>query len=195
MALRWAMAHPVARFAVLLLVIAHAVMVGIMSMTPVHLGHEGEGLRIVGLVISLHILGMYALSPVFGWMADRAGPLRTALVGLIMLGASAALVFVGSASLAVVMAALILLGLGWSASTISASVLLAGVNAGALRVPLQGATDALMNYGGAVMALISGPLLAALGFGGLALVAGLLIIPAAAFGWIARRHRRAESVV
>lgn len=189
-ALRWAFAHPVARFGVLLLVIAHAVMVGIMSMTPVHLGHDGHGLRIVGLVISLHILGMYALSPLFGWAADRLGALKTALFGLILLGAAAALVFVASGSLTAVMIALGLLGVGWSASTISASVLLASVDAGDLRIPLQGATDALMNYGGAIMALISGPLLAGLGFGGLALVAGLLIVPAAAFGWIARNYRR-----
>ena len=191
-ALRWAAAHPVARFAVLLLVTAHAVMVGIMSMTPVHLGHQGEGLRIVGLVISLHILGMYALSPVFGWLADRVGPLKTALLGLILLGAAAALAFLAHDSLPLVMAALILLGLGWSAATIAASVLLAGVDAGALRIPLQGATDALMNYGGAVMALVSGPLLAVLGFGGLALVAGLLIGPAAAFGWVARSYQHAQ---
>ena len=191
-ALRWAAGHPVARFAVLLLVTAHAVMVGIMSMTPVHLGHQGEGLRIVGLVISLHILGMYALSPVFGWLADRVGPLKTALLGLILLGTAAALAFLAHDSLTLVMAALILLGLGWSAATISASVLLANVDAGALRIPLQGATDALMNYGGAVMALISGPLLALLGFGGLALVAGLLIGPAAAFGWVARSYQHAQ---
>ena len=49
-----------------------------------------------------------------------------------------------------------------------------------------------MNYGGAVMALISGPLLALLGFGGLALVAGLLIGPAAAFGWVARSYQHAQ---
>lgn len=187
-ALRWAAGHPVARFAVLLLVIAHAVMVGIMSMTPVHLGHQGEGLGVVGLVISLHILGMYALSPVFGWLADRFGALKTALIGLILLGASAVLSFVGSGSLTAVTVALFLLGLGWSAATIAASVLLARVDAGSLRIPLQGATDALMNYGGAAMALASGPLLAGVGFGGLALVAGLLIIPAAAFGWIARHQ-------
>ena len=49
---------------------AHAVMVAVMVMTPVHLGHGGATLQIVGLVISLHIAGMYALSPVMG-DADR----------------------------------------------------------------------------------------------------------------------------
>ncbi|MFT3876086.1 MAG: MFS transporter [Propioniciclava sp.] len=186
-ALVWAMRHPRARFGVVLLVAAHAVMVGIMSMTPVHLGHGGHGLRIVGLVISAHILGMYALSPVFGWAADRIGALKTALGGLLVLGASAAVAFAAPHSMPAVMVSLTLLGLGWSAATISASVLLAGVDSGAVRVPLQGATDALMSYGGATAAILSGPLLAWVGFGGLAMISGALIIPAAAIGWIAYR--------
>lgn len=188
-ALRWASRHPVARFAVVLIVVAHAVMVGIMSMTPVHLGHHGHQLSAVGLVISLHILGMYALSPLFGWLADRIGAMRTALVGLILLAAAALLIFAAPGNFALVTVALMLLGLGWSAATIAGSVLLAGVDSGEIRVPLQGATDAMMNYGGATSALIGGPLLAWLGFGALALTAGALIVPAAALGWYVRRHR------
>ena len=189
-ALGWAARHPVARFAVALIVVAHAVMVGIMSMTPVQLGLNGHGLEVIGLVISLHILGMYALSPVFGIVADRLGPLKVALGGLVGLGASAALVFVGPNQLGTVIAALTLLGLGWSASVIAASVLLAGVDSGEVRVPLQGATDALMSYGGAASALVAGVLLATIGFGGLALVAGALIVPAGVLGWIAQASRR-----
>jgi len=189
-ALAWAAGHPVARFAVVLLVTAHAVMVGVMSMTPVHLGHGGHPLEVIGLVISLHILGMYALSPVFGWLADRAGPMRVALLGLVTLGAAAGLVFAAPGDLGVVMGALTLLGLGWSASMIASSVLLAGVDSGEVRVPLQGATDALMNYGGAAAALLAGVLLSAVGFGGVALAAAALVVPAAATGWIARSSRR-----
>ena len=190
-ALRWAAAHPVARFAVALIVVAHAVMVGIMSMTPVHLGGVGHGLEVIGLAISLHILGMYALSPVFGALADRVGPMRVALGGLMGLGVAAVVAFVAPGSLPAVLVALVVLGLGWSASIIAASVLLAGVDSGEVRIPLQGATDALMNYGGAAAALLAGVVLAALGYGGLAMAAGLLIVPAAALGWIARTARRA----
>lgn len=189
-ALRWAAAHPVARFAVVLLVSAHAVMVGIMSMTPLHLGHTGHGLSVVGIVISLHILGMYALSPLFGWMADKFGPMLTALIGLVTLGVSAVLAFIAPGHLTAVVVALTLLGLGWSAAIISSSVLLAGVDSGEVRVPLQGATDALMNYAGAAAALVGGLIIAAIGFGGLALTGLLIVLPAAGIGWIARNHRR-----
>lgn len=186
-ALGWAMRHPQARFGVVLLVMAHAIMVGIMSMTSVHLGHEGHGLRVVGWTISLHILGMYALAPVFGWCADKLGPLWTALIGMVILGISIAIAFVAPHDLVAVMVALTILGVGWSASTIAASVLLAGVDSGAVRVPLQGATDALMNYGAATMAILSGLLLSALGFGGLAVVCGLLMVPVAFVGWVAKQ--------
>ena len=56
----------VARYATAAIVGAHGVMVSIMAMTPIHLLHHGATLTIVGLTISLHIAGMYALSPVFG---------------------------------------------------------------------------------------------------------------------------------
>ncbi|HHV20575.1 MAG TPA: MFS transporter [Propionibacterium sp.] len=188
-ALKWASRHPVARFAVLLIVVGHAVMVGIMSMTPVHLGEEDHGLRAIGLVISLHILGMYALSPLVGWLADRFGAMRTSLVGLVILGLSAGLILIAPDAFVPVTVALVLLGVGWSFTLISGSALLARVDSGEVRVPLQGATDALMNYGAASAALIGGPLLAWIGFGGLAVAAGALIVPAAAVGWYARRHR------
>ena len=48
-----------------------------MSMTSVHLRHHGASLTIVGFVISAHVAGMYALSPVMGWLAD---PFRDALM-------------------------------------------------------------------------------------------------------------------
>ncbi|MDO5534596.1 MAG: MFS transporter [Propionibacteriaceae bacterium] len=190
-ALGWAFRHPVARFAVVLLITAHAVMVGLMSMTPVHLGGHGQHLTVIGFVISLHILGMYALSPVFGWLADRIGPMRTALLGLATLGAAALTAFAGQDHLTLVMVALVLLGLGWSASTIAASVLLAGVDAGDVRVPLQGATDALMSYGGAAAALLSGPVLVLIGYGGLALSALALLAPAVVLLWVGRTRSSA----
>ncbi len=189
-ALGWAFRHPVARFAVVLLITAHAVMVGLMSMTPVHLRGHGQVLTVIGFVISLHILGMYALSPVFGWLADRVGPMKTALLGIVTLGAAAVLAFGWKDDVTMVTVALVLLGLGWSAATISASVLLASVDAGDVRVPLQGATDALMSYGGAAAAMLSGPVLVLIGYHGLALACATLLVPAAAIGWVARRHRR-----
>lgn len=181
-ALRWATRHPVARFAVVLIAVAHATMAMVMVMTPLHMQHHGMGLELVGIVISLHVLGMYAFSPVFGWLADRLGAVRVAVggIGLLalatVLGVLAAGAGGGSQLTAV---ALVVLGLGWSASLIAASALIAGVSSDQVRVPLQGATDAAMNYAGAAVAALAGPILAAGGFAAVNLAAAALLVPAA----------------
>lgn len=188
-ALSWASRHPVARFAVLLIAVAHAVMVGLMSMTSVHLADHHHGLEVIGIVISLHILGMYAFSPVFGWLADRFGAMKLSLGSLVTLAVSIGLGWVAgwNADIPVTVAALFLLGLGWSAALIASSTLLANVDSGEVRIPLQGATDAVMSYSGAAAAIVGGPVLAAVGYSGLSLASGVLLIPALVVGWLAHR--------
>ncbi|PYF98304.1 Predicted arabinose efflux permease, MFS family [Georgenia satyanarayanai] len=181
-ALRWAAGHSVARFAVGLIALAHAVMVMVMVMTPVHMRHSGMSLELVGIVISVHVLGMYALSPVFGWLVDRSGGVRVAVGGIAVLFTATVLGFVAAASggrPVLTAAALTVLGLGWSASLIAASALLTEVAPDPVRVPLQGATDAVMSYAGAAAAALAGPVLAAGGFRAVNVAAALLVLPAA----------------
>jgi predicted MFS family arabinose efflux permease len=87
---------------------------------------------------------------------------------------------------------LVLLGLGWSASLISSSAMLAGVDSGSVRVPLQGATDALMNYAGAAAAAVAGPVLALGGFRAVNLVALGLLVPAVVLAVVAVRRRGSD---
>jgi MFS family permease len=163
-------------FAIATIAISHAVMVSIMSMTPVHLTSHGVSISIVGLTISLHIAGMYALSPVFGWMSDRFGRMPVVLVGQAMLAAAVVLIGLAERSDAAVTAALILLGLGWSASTVAGSALVSDLATGAVRVKVQGRTDMIMSLAGAVGGAGAGPVLALVGYSGLAWSAGVLVI-------------------
>jgi MFS family permease len=165
------------RVAIVTVGLSHATMVALMSMTPVHLVHGGATLSVVGFTISLHIAGMFALSPVFGVLADRLGRLPTIVLGQLMLLASAAVTALGAHQTSTVMLGLILLGLGWSASTVAASALLNDAAPADRRVPLQGRTDLVMNLAGAVGGAASGPMLAWLGYSGLA---WSLVIPVAA---------------
>ncbi|WP_081903630.1 MFS transporter [Microbispora rosea] len=193
-ALRWAAADPAARFAVVLISVAHAMMVMVMVMTPLHMQHHGMSLRLVGVVISLHVLGMYALSPVCGWLADRIGAVRTACGGMLMLAAAVVLGFVAASAAegsALTALALTVLGLGWSASLISASALLTGTAADHVRVPLQGATDAGMNYAGAAAAALAGPILAGGGFRAVNIAAAVILVPAVVAATAAVRGGRA----
>jgi len=179
-ALHWAFREPTARMAVVLTACAHAVMVMVMVMTPVHMQHHGDSLTVVGIVISLHVLGMYALSPVFGWAADRFGAVRSAAGGVVVLLAAIVLgLIAATAGGGWTPAALTVLGVGWSWCVISASTLLASTPDPRVRVPLQGVTDAGMNYAGAAAAALAGPILAFGGFHAVNFAALVLLAPAA----------------
>lgn len=165
-----------ARYAISATAAAHGVMVSIMAMTPVHMLHHGASLTVIGLTISLHIAGMYALSPVFGILADRVGRVPTIMVGQALLAASLLTVFFGAESTTAVTVALILLGLGWSAATVSGSALLTEASSEDRRTKRQGINDLSMSLVGAVGAIVSGVVLGWIGFAGLALVVGVAVI-------------------
>ncbi|MCP2031002.1 MFS family permease [Okibacterium sp. HSC-33S16] len=155
--------------------LSHATMIAVMSMTPVHLVHHGTSLAGVGLTLSLHIAGMFALSPVFGWLSDTYGRYRVILLGQAMFAISLVIVALGEQSMALVTVGLIFLGLGWSASTVSASALLGDLVTGAARPIIQGRSDLVMNLAGAVGGAAAGPALALVGYPGLAASAGVLV--------------------
>ncbi|MCU1545112.1 MAG: transporter [Homoserinimonas sp.] len=159
-----------ARFAVVSVALSHATMVSMMSMTPVHLYGHGVTLAVVGFTISLHVAGMYALSPVFGWLADRFGRMPMLLAGQALLLGALVTAWVGSESQSLVVVSLVLLGLGWSASTISSSTLLVEFVPVGDRAGVQGVSDLVMNAAGALGGALAGPILAKLGYSGLGLV-------------------------
>ncbi|HEX7352242.1 MFS transporter [Brachybacterium sp.] len=165
-----------ARSAVLAVGLSHAVMVALMGMTPIHLMGHGADLRIVGITISLHVAGMFGLSPVFGLLTDRIGGRAVVLGGQVMLVAALLLAALGAQSNAVVTLALVLLGLGWSAANVAGSTMLSGAVPTAQRPALQGTSDLLMNLAGATGGALAGLILAGIGFDGLALC---LLMPVA----------------
>ncbi len=183
--------HPaMARFAILAVAGSHAVMVSVMAMTPIHLMHHGAEITVVGLTISLHIAGMYALSPVFGVLSDRMGRIPTILLGQAILVASLLLAFAGQASVLAVGVALVLLGLGWSASTVAGAALLTESSSPEMRVARQGRSDLTMSLVGAAGAIGAGVLLGWIGYGGLALVSLIVVAVVVAAALVARQLDR-----
>lgn len=174
---------PSARRAVLTVALSHTVMVALMSMTPVHLTGQGASLSLVGLTISLHVAGMYALAPVFGWLADRLGRRPVVLLGQVASTAALVLSWLASASPVLVTVSLVLLGLGWSASTVAGSALVAEAVPPPERPQLQGVSDLFMNLAGAAGGALAGPVLALVGFDGLS--AALLVL----VGLVVLAHR------
>ena len=179
-----------ARYAMLAIAGAHGVMVSVMAMTPVHLIHAGATLEIIGLTISLHIAGMYALSPVFGILADRLGRVAVILVGQALLVAALVTAALGSHSTAAVTVALVLLGLGWSGTTVSGAALLTEASAEHRRTRRQGRNDLLMSLVGGLGAIVAGLVLAWIGYGGLALCALAIVAAVVAFAPLARSRKQ-----
>jgi MFS family permease len=184
-ALRAVWAAPGGRLGLTAVVVSHAVMVGLMVMTPVHMGPghgsaEGTTLRVIGLVISVHVAGMYLFAPVVGWLADRAGRAATVALGGVLLLLASVVAGTAPAGAAVQLGAgLFLLGLGWSCGLVAGSTLVTESVPAQLRPTAQGATDLLMGLGAAVAGVVGGPLLAVGGFGLVAAVSGVLVVPLA----------------
>ena len=166
--------------AIALIAIAHAVMVGLMAMTPLHLTHHGGSITLVGLTISLHIAGMYALSPVFGALTSTFGPIPVILSGFGVLGIAALGTGFGGESVPVIQGALILLGIGWCMVTVAGAVLVTELTPSADRPARQGQSDTSMNAAGALFGAVSGLLFAVGGFPLVSIVAGALIVLGAA---------------
>jgi MFS family permease len=160
--------------------IGNIAMVAVMTMTPVHMETAGESLSAVGLVISLHVAGMYLPSPISGFLADRYGRLPVLAAGgamLIAAGVCSALAPGDHTPLVAV--ALILLGIGWNFGLVGGSALVTDAVAPDRRPQTQGAADLVMGMTGALGSLAAGPLFhagafALLGAGAAAL--GLLLI-------------------
>ena len=159
--------YPIAGLAILAISLSHMVMVAIMSMTPVHLHGSGHGLAEVGFTISLHIAGMYAFSPVFGWLSDRIGSRPVIAIGVLILILAVLWAGLGASEYSSVIFGLFLLGLGWSANTVAGSALLTKSLPIEAKTQVQGFSDSLMSYSGALGGAVAGSLLTLVGFTGL----------------------------
>ena len=156
---------------------SHAVMVSVMALTPVHMEDHGSTLQVIGLTISLHIAGMFALSPVMGWMSDRWGAPRTILLGQCTLIVAVATAGTSGGSDLQITIGLTLLGLGWSASVIAGAAMLTRSVEPSARPAVQGLSDLALNMAGAFGGLLVGLVVAWQGFGTLTAAAGALTLP------------------
>ncbi|NHU85115.1 MFS transporter [Kocuria sp. JC486] len=183
--------HPKALAAVVSVVAAHAVMVAVMSITPLHMQHHAgasagspDTIALIGFTISLHIAGMYAASPIMGWSADRLGPAKVVLLGLLTLLAAVLLTGFGAANMTMVTVGLVLLGLGWSEATIAGATLLVSSLEPDQAVPAQGFSDATMSLAGALGSALAGPAMGWADYSGISAVVGVVVVAAGI--WVGR---------
>jgi MFS family permease len=181
--------NPNAFFAISAIAIGHLAMVSVMVMTPVHMKHVDVSLRIIGFVISVHVLGMYAFSPLVGSLSDRLGRVRVIQIGLVFLVLSTIVAGTAQANNAYQLGVgLFLLGLGWSCTLIGGSAFLSESVSLEMRPASQGASDLVMNLAGAGGGALAGVIIGTMSYGWLCLFAA---IPAITLGYLSRKvHSR-----
>jgi MFS family permease len=156
------------------MVAATGVMVAVMTMTPLHLRDHGGSLEMVGLVMSVHVAGMYAFAPLVGSIADRRGALPTAYAATAMLVASCMLAAVPGHNHVVIGVALTMLGLGWSMAMISGAVLVIAGVPPEERARTQGVADMTMGIAGGAGGTVSGIVVGSVGYPTLSLTGAVL---------------------
>jgi MFS family permease len=169
---------PAAMLGFVAMAIGQAVMVAVMSMTPVHLQHGEASLKIIGFVISGHITGMYIASPLVGIASDRIGRRPVIVAGGAVLLASFLIAGTATGHESIQLAiGLFLLGLGWSCTLIAGSTLLTESIPAAERPNVQGMADLLMGMAGASAGLLSGLVVGLGSYALLNLICAVLVVP------------------
>ena len=177
--------------------IGHVVMIMVMVMTPVHMAHVDVTLQLIGLVISVHVAGMYAFSPLVGMAVDRFGRVPMILAGAVILALSCVISGLAPADNVLVLGiGLFLLGLGWSFTLIAGSTLVTDSVEANERPSVQGLSDLSMNAAGALGGVAAGLIMWAGGYGWLCAFAILPLIALAI--WVrvpaCRLHSNARSI-
>lgn len=171
--LRVRLAAPGATAGLITMVVANFVMVAVMAMAPVHLHDHGHGLTAVGLVVSLHVAGMFAPAPLTGWLTDRVGPFPVAGGAAVLLLVAGVLSAVAGGGVVTFGVGLAILGVGWNAGLVAGSTLLAGSVPITERPRAEGIGELGMGVTAASATAIAGPLVGLAGYATLAVAAAI----------------------
>jgi MFS family permease len=157
------LASPATRVALAAMIVSQVIMVAIMIAAPLHMHHHGHGLAAVGIVISVHVLGMYVLAPLSGYLADRFGGARMLVAGLLLVGGSTAPLLSGAPMTGMGLpAVLFVLGYGWNLTLVGGSALLVREVPAADQLRVQGGVEACV-WGASAFAAFSSTQLFAVG--------------------------------
>ena len=170
-------AHPMAMRGLSAIGVGHTVMVSVMVMARLHMDHGGAELRLIGVVLSVHVFGMFAFAPVMGWLVDRVGG------RLVVVGGAATLLLASLISSRApegwsdgLVLGLFLLGVGWSATLVAGSTLLTAAVAQHERPGVQGASDLVMGLCAGLGSGLSGVVVGGWGYPTLCLIAAALSV-------------------
>ena len=160
-----------------IMILTQLIMVAIMTITPIHIEHHGHGVDVTGIVIGAHVAGMFLPSPFSGWLVDRYGYLAIAVAaGVTLLAAGLIAAWAPVDSVATLVLALVLLGVGWNLGLVSGTTLVTDAVPLETRARTQGVVDLGIALAGAGGGLSSGLIFAATSYATLTLTSGLLAL-------------------
>jgi len=160
-----------------IMILTQLIMVAIMTITPIHIEHHGHGVGVTGIVIGAHVAGMFLPSPFSGWLVDRYGYLAIAVAaGVTLLAAGLIAAWAPVDSVATLVLALVLLGVGWNLGLVSGTTLVTDAVPLETRARTQGVVDLGIALAGAGGGLSSGLIFAATSYATLTLTSGLLAL-------------------
>jgi MFS family permease len=106
---------------------------------------------------------MYGFSTAFGRLADRAGRPLTIMIGQIVAGLGALLIPVTTNHF-IVDLGMLMIGLGWSATTVASTALISDIVPPSLRGKYFGLNDLFLGISAVSMPVVGGLVVASLGF-------------------------------
>lgn len=171
-------------------VVGYAMMILVMTATPIAMQQCGHGVGASATVIQWHVLGMFLPSFFTGSLIKRFGVLPVMAVGVMLILAQVVMALSGIEFIHF-LSALILLGLGWNFLFIGGTTLLTEACTPAECAKTQAAHDFLMFGAITVASFSSGSLLNAYGwrFVNLSVIPFLLAALAMLFAYAMLRHR------
>ena len=146
-----------ARLAVLAMMVSQATMVGTMTLTPLHMNDGGQSKGAISIMLFSHIMGMYALSPLVGRLADQIGryPMLV-LSGVLCVAGAMWAGFTPPEGFLGITGGQTVIGLAWCFGIIAASGLLTEAFPVEQSASIQGAGDRCMMGFGAVAGISAG---------------------------------------
>lgn len=154
---------PTVQLAIMSMLICQMVMATLMTITPWHMHLVDHSNAQVSFVIAAHVLGMFGLSPLTGYLIDRYGRVTMMAVAALVLIAST-IISPLSSQMPYLVVGLFLLGLGWNFGYVAGSSMLADALTGADRTRVAGFNDMLVAFFAGLGTLSSGFLFSLGGF-------------------------------
>jgi MFS family permease len=167
--------NPKARLAVLAMMVSQATMVGTMTLTPLHMNDGGQSKGAISIMLFSHIMGMYALSPLVGRLADQIGryPMLV-LSGVLCVAGAMWAGFTPPEGFLGITGGQTVIGLAWCFGVIAASGLLTEAFPVEQSASIQGAGDMCMMVFGAVAGISAGAIVSYRSYLDLNLAAAIL---------------------